>query len=302
MKSIIYKTPEFESGFKIFNNYLERIEFQTDKKNSIYVYYSGGKDASLLIDFFLQYKLRYKMKFEIVLLTIRFPSMIYNSEEKKQKERVNKAITYWISKGLRHQWMEVEEVNDFALAESTNPCNICESVKIKSMDKEMEKDKYDGAMICLGHTLDDITGYLSELFYIAGAYKSWEYVRRDNPVLLSRMLKLSRWVYLTYSPFGVGKNFVYIKPLMLLEEQLIKRIVEVEGYPLIPECCATLMGNRFQLYKRIVNKGINWIDNQYRNDSAIYDKLLYKDYDLILKKYMDIGILPSLEYIESVKI
>lgn len=270
--------------------------------NRIYIYYSGGKDASLLIDFFLEYRRRNHFTYEIVLLTIKYPYIIYDSNIKEQMDQVGNAINYWTSQGIIHKWINVDVLSDDILKNNNIPCSLCEGAKINAMDKEMENEEYNNAYICLGHTLDDIVGYFSEIFYIAGSFDNWREIQKNNPILFERLLKLSRWIYLTYRPYGLQSSFTYLKPLMLIEEELISKIVQEERYPLIQECCAEMMGNEFILYKRIVNKGISYLNSYYREDEDISKKLLHKNYDMIFNFYQKNGLLPTLDYIESVHI
>lgn len=302
MNCNISKSKAFENGYKVFCEYLERIDFQPDRQKKIYIFYSGGKDASLLIDFYLEYRVRNNINFEIIILTTRFPEVIYNSHDIAQKALVQRAIEYWTNRGVVHQWTEVENVNDKMLIQSSNPCGICETAKIQSMNVELSKPQYKDSLICLGHTLDDIVGYFSEIFYIAGGYLDCKKIKIENSALFLRILKLSRWVYLTYKPYETKNNYIYIKPLMFLDEKLIRKIVESEQYPLIPECCSDVMGDKFQLYKRLVAKEIEWLDKQYENDKEIYENILYRNYDTIFARFSKLSILPTQNYIENIKI
>ncbi len=303
LKHKIGKKQFFQEGFNYFIENIEKYNLVPINKKDIYIYYSGGKDASLLIDFFIEYKKRFRPELEITLLTIDFPKMIYRSKDKRQQKFVKDAFNYWKGRGIQIKIIHVSpDITDAEFNELTFPCKLCEKIKIEAMNREMDLEEYNGSLVCLGHTLDDIIGSLSEIFYCCGKSKSWRDIKENNKELFARLISIARWVYLTYSPQRTKATFTYIKPLMFFEEHVIREIVNERKYPLIPECCQDFGGEKFQLYKRVVNKEIEMLKRQYSDNSAIYNNLLFRDYSSILNVFNRLELLPPLEFIEEYEV
>lgn len=290
----------FEKGFRYFIKNIKKYQLVPEGKRKIYIYYSGGKDASLLIDFFIEYKKQYREEIEITLLTIDFPEMIYRSKDKTQQKYVEDAFRYWSQKGVQIKIIHVDhDITDNQFCELEFPCRLCEKIKIEAMNREMDLEEYNDSLVCLGHTLDDIMGNFSEIFYIYGRYKGWKDIKSNSEELFLRLIEIARWIYPTYSPKHTKADFTYIKPLMFFEEHIIRKIVDEKKYPLIPECCQDFGGEKFQLYKRLVNKEIEMLKKQYSDTQIIYEKLLFRDYDAIMETFERLELLPPLELIEE---
>ena len=87
-------------AYKIFFNTMKDFDLGSEDKNKVYIFYSGGKDASILTDLFLKYKEEERNDLQITLLTVRFPEMIYNSADSQQRGLIKTAIKYWKKKEL----------------------------------------------------------------------------------------------------------------------------------------------------------------------------------------------------------
>lgn len=292
----------YKNAYTLFCKYLKDINFSQKNINTIYIFYSGGKDASLLIDLFLKYKKNNQIPIDIVILTIKFPEIIYDSSDEFQRQTVNNAINFWTKKGVYHKWIDVDDIQNKDFESSDNPCNICEFAKIKAMENELQRPEYYNSYICLGHTLDDIVGYFSEIFFISGHYSNWIDIKKENQELFNKILKISRWIYLTYTPYNKKNNYTYIKPLMYINEKTINTIVSNKKYPLIPECCSNILGDKFRLYKRIINDSINWLDKNYGENKFISKNLIHSDYKVLLNKFNSIGIFPPQKIVENIEI
>ena len=232
------------------------------------------------------------------LITILFPEIIYSSSDPTQIKLTNEAFNYWKSKGYNINLISLPEGIGDHLFEinSDTPCEICESVKTQIIFNELSKSHYNESIICMAHTIDDITDYLSEIEYIAGSFNSWEDIMQYDHELFHRVAILAKRVYPKYEPSNM--NVSYIKPLIEIEELYLKKYIQLKKYPMIPECCTEKRGANFRIYKRFVMDGINWLDKKYKNEN-FYNKLLYKDYKSLINFYKNTGILPSIEDIEQ---
>ena len=294
------KNPDFEHAYSFFVETIDKFNMVPLNKNKVYIYYSGGKDASLLIDLFLEYKKRKRTDLIITLLTIDFPHVVYKSKDFQQAQDVKNAIEFWEKKGIRHKWMHVDVDDDNELFKNQDfPCSICEKMKIEAMNREMNLDEYNDSLVCLGHTLDDVVGGISEIIYLCGTYNNWQEIENDNKELFKKLLKTVRWVYPLYSPKTYGSNFTYIKPLMVFEEHVIRKVVETKKYPLIKENCAEFRGEKFKLYKRIVNEEIEFLKKQYSNVSQIGERMLFRDFEQIYRFLKKLNLIPPLELVEN---
>ena len=280
-----------------FINTLDRYDLIPQNKNKIFIFYSGGKDASILADLMLWYRQKIRPDLELTLLTVMFPEIVYKSPDPEQARAVDEALDYWKYKGYRIRLIDLPEgIGDHLFEGKETPCEVCEKVKNKIFFDELSKPDYDGSLVCLAHTLNDIVGYLSEIQFIAGSYSSWRNLMESNTDLFNRVLVLAKRVYPKYEPNNL--QVTYIKPLIELEEKEIKHNVILRDLPLIPELCAEKRGPRYKIYKRFVMEGLDWLDKRYARES-FHGKLLFKNYSRLLDFFNNTYLLPPVEEIQK---
>ncbi len=280
-----------------FVNTLDRYDLISQNKSRVYIFYSGGKDASALADLMLWYREETRPDLELILLTVLFPEAVYKSSDPAQIGAFNEAIGYWKNRGYHVRLIDLPDgIGDYLFEGKETPCQVCESVKAKIFFDELSKPDYDGSLVCIAHTLNDIVGYLSEIQFIAGSYSSWRNLMESNTDLFNRVLALAKRVYPKYEPNNM--QVIYIKPLIELEEKEIKRHVISRSLPLIPELCAEKRGPKFRMYKRIVMDGLEWLDKRYAKE-PFYDKLLFSKYSRVLNFYKNTYLLPPIEEIQE---
>lgn len=293
----------FQKAYKLFCKTVKDFELIPEERNKVIIFYSGGKDASLLADLFMEYKKTSRPDLEIDLLTVSFPEMVYNSNDPQQKKYVKEAIEYWEKRGCKHKMVGLPEGSGDHLFDNKDvPCEVCESEKTKIIFDELSKDEYRDSLICMAHTVEDICGYFSELFYLTGTYDNWMEVEKINPLLFTRAMELSKRVYPKYNPTAFGTNIIYIKPLIEFEEDFIRAIRDERDYPDIPECCTKIRGEKFKMYKRIGMEGFDWLRNRYKNTPDIYNNMLFKNYRSMVAKHQKMGLIPSVKQIEDMKL
>jgi len=118
----------------------------------------------------------------------------------------------------------------------------------------------------------------------------------SEPDLFNRVLVLAKRVYPKYRPQNLGVT--YIKPLIELNETLIRDYVNLKKIPLIPECCAEKRGPKFRIYKRSVMDGLDWLEKRYQKE-VFRKNFLYKNYRQLINFFQNTGLLPSVEEIEA---
>jgi tRNA(Ile)-lysidine synthase TilS/MesJ len=281
-----------------FINTLERYDLIPQNKNRIYIFYSGGKDASSLADLMLWCKQKIRPDLELTLMTVLFPEVVYKSPDLEQVRAVNEALGYWKNKGYHIRLIDLPDaIGDHLFEGKETPCEVCESVKNKIIFDELSMPDYAGSLVCIAHTLNDVVGYLSEIQFIAGSYSSWRNLMESNTELFNRVLVLAKRVYPKYEPNNL--QITYIKPLIEFEEKEIKHYVMFRDFPLIPEVCAEKRGPKFKIYKRFVMDGLEWLDKRYAKKS-FYDKLLFNNYSRIINFFNNTYLLPPVEEIQKV--
>lgn len=280
-----------------FTTTINRFELIPRDKKRVFIFYSGGKDASALASLFLKYKEMERPDLEIGLITVLFPEIVYKSSESEQIRLLNQAFEHWKNKGYSHRLMDLpKDIGDNLFDNKDVPCEVCEEVKTKLIFDELSLPYYNNSLICMAHTLEDIIGYLIEIQLIAGSYSSWKEIFKSDIELFNRIAILAKRVYPKYKPQNM--NITYIKPLIELNEPLIKNYVDHKEIPLIPECCADKKGPQFRMYKRTVMDGLNWLEKRYKQD-AFCNKFIYKNYEKVITFYNNAHLLPPIEEIEA---
>ncbi|MZP30455.1 hypothetical protein GTO91_12100 [Heliobacterium undosum] len=271
--------------------------------SKIVIFYSGGKDASVLAHLFDAYRQTHRPDLTITLITIPFPKMIYQSPDETQQKLVQHALSYWKSKGFTHRIATLPEgLNDSVFDGVVAPCRICEKVKTRIAFEELCKEEYAGSVVAVGHTVEDIAGYLSELFYIGSAYDSWQEMRESAPTLFARVVELSRRLHPKNTPFAHQGKITYIKPLIELEEDLLRQYAREQDFPCIPENCAEVRSKDFVMYKRFVMTSIEWLRGRYQYDPEISSTFLFRNYLKMMDRYASLGFIPPLEEIQKMNI
>lgn len=297
------KLQNIQVAYEQFCKTVNDFELVPQNRSKVIICYSGGKDASLLVDLFVMYKNNVRPDLRITLLTASFPEMIYNSNDPEQRKCVKDAIDYWEQRGCTHKMLGLPYgVGDHLFDGKDVPCELCESMKTKIILNELSKDEYSNSLVCSGHTVEDIAGYFLELFYLTGRYENWIEVRDKNPKLFIRAMELSWKVYPKFVLQSNGNNIMNIKPLIELEEDLIKSIKDEGRYIDIPECCAKVRGEKFKMYKRYNMQGLEMLRKRYQSTSEIYDNMIFKSYRNLVRKYKAIGLIPDIKEIEEMNL
>ncbi len=293
----------YQKAYAFFCETINKYDLFPQDRTKVVIFFSGGKDASLLSDLLVEYKQNSRPNLTITLLTAAFPEMIYNSEDLRQREHVTETIKYWEERGCTHKMVETPEgIGDHLFDNQDVPCEICEKTKTKILFNELLKDEYRDSIVCQALTVEDIAGYLLEIFYLTGKYANWQELQAKNPKLFIRAMELCWKVYPKYAPQVHDTNIINCKPLIEFEEDLIRLIRNENKYPEIPEYCSDIRGEKFKMYKRFSMQGFDQLRSRYKNSSEIYDNLIFRDYQAILKRYQDMGLIPTVKEIENMKI
>lgn len=297
------KSKKYQKALDIFYSTVEKYDLLPQDRNHVVISFSGGKDASLLTDLIVKYRNNLRPDLNITLLTASFPEMVYKSNDLFQQRSVQDTVRHWEKLGCTHKMLELPEgIGDHLFDNNEVPCEICEKTKTFVLFSELLKTEYRNSVFCQGITVEDIAGYLLEIFYLTGMYKSWQELKEKNPELFYRSMELCWKVYPKYRPQVQGTDIIVCKPLIEFEEDLIKAILDENSYPEIPECCSDIRGEKFKMYKRFSMQGFEQLRKRYQNNHNIYDHLIFRNYESILKRYLDMGLIPPIEEIQKMKL
>jgi hypothetical protein len=168
-------------------------------------------------------------------------------------------------------------------------------VKPKLFGRQISRPKYEGAVYCVGLTLDDSLGWFIELLLVAAGRGHWRDIERENPALYSLVALLSMRVTCR---FEVDENnLLYSRPLMCFSDREIRTIVAERRLPLIPEDCAEVKKRSAfaDSPRRELTVALAAVRDKYPIDSGTGEGSIYADYDRAVSYYEATGLLPSLE-------
>ncbi len=290
------KHDAFELGYEKFIDFAGVHRLFPDDRSKIVVAYSGGKDASLLCDFLSEYKNRSRPDISIEIVTINFPRFIYDSSSPERREAVFAAIEYWKNRGFQHTSVDAGPEFPDSILDGDNPCQQCALViKPTLLGRQISKRQYEGAVYCVGLTLDDSIGWFLELLLVAAGRGDWRDIKHDNPDLFSTIMLLSTRVSCR---FEVERNdLLYSRPMMCFSDGEIRTIVTVRELPLIPEDCAEVKKRAafIDSPRRDLAIALAAVRDKYPADSAAGMGAIYSDYRRSNSYYETTRLLPSLE-------
>ncbi|MCP4600432.1 MAG: hypothetical protein GY847_07860 [Proteobacteria bacterium] len=288
------QTNIFELGYKKFIDFVNTYNLFPDERKQIVVAYSGGKDASLLCDFLNEYRARARPDITIELLSIVFPRFIYDSPDPLRRKLVDNAIKHWTDRGFLYTRVDAgPEFSDSILA-GDNPCQKCAmAVKPTLLGRQISKSMYEGAVYCVGLTLDDMIGWFIELLLLTAGRGNWKDIKDSNPDLFSLMMYLSTRVCCRLQL--EKNNLLYSRPLMNFSDNEIKTIVTQRELPLIPEDCKEVQGRDefVDSPRRDLGIVLAAVRKKYPANSAIGMDSIYSGYNRAISYFEKSGLLPN---------
>jgi len=195
----------------------------------VIVTYAGGKDASVILHFFLKAKKDFGFEFETH--AIMYPKHVYTEDE------LHKLDSYWKSRGVNISWhsmIEDESAFDIARKNGTNPCEVCHSVKRKYSLQYLERTVTDwnSLAIVIGWSLWDIVGYTLE--YLFGSVYAEREALYQGKTIKERFFRTSQRFY---PKLKMKEGYTIYKPLLRYNDQDIKRVISENSIPILTTDC-----------------------------------------------------------------
>lgn len=191
--------------------------------------YAGGKDASVILHFFLQAKEEFGFEFETH--AIMYPKHVYTKDE------LHRLDSYWKARGVNITWhsmIEDESAFEIARQNRTNPCEVCHSVKRKYSLQYLERTVTDwnSLAIIIGWSLWDIVGYTLE--YLFGSVYADREALYQGKSIKDRFFRTSQRFY---PMLKMKEGYTLYKPLLKYNDQDIKRVIYDNEIPILTTDC-----------------------------------------------------------------
>lgn len=219
------------------NNHLDYETFVRDnreylegfKDKRVIVTYGGGKDASVILHYFLQAQKEFGFSFETHAMI--YPKHVYTAVEQ------DKLDNYWKDRGVPIIWHTIDEDEsafEAAMKNGTNPCEACHAIKRKHSLKYLERTVTDWnkLAIVIGWSLWDIVGYTLE--YIFGSVYTDREALYQGQSIKERFFRTAQRFY---PMLKMKEGYTMYKPLLRYNDQDIKRVVAESGIPLLTTDC-----------------------------------------------------------------
>jgi tRNA(Ile)-lysidine synthase TilS/MesJ len=238
------------------NDNREYLEVFRDRQ--VFVTYTGGKDASVILHFLIQAKSEFDFEFETH--AAMFPVHVYPSGERQKLD------SYWKDRGIEITWHSLG-ISDSAFAvakqEGRNPCEVCHSTKRNYFLEYLNRTVTDwnSLVVIIGYTLWDIVSYSLE--YLLGSVYADRDTLFQGKSIKDRYFQTSQRFY---PMLKMKEGYFVLKPLLKYNDQDILRVIQENQIPVQATEC---------IYKEYRPK---------RLYADLYKKMdLYFDYDKVMK-------------------
>ncbi len=195
------------------------LEGLSDKK--VLMFFSGGKDSSLAMDFILRAKNEFRFDFETHAGA--FPVHIYSSTEKKRIE------SYWSIRGVDIRWHEVAETDE-QIKNAANPCLACQKLRKKLLKTIVSEMVYtwESLVLIVSFSLWDIVSY------------SIEHILNDlfsNSVSAENNKRFMETAQRFYPLLKMKEGYTVFSPLVSYNANDIVKVLEQVGIPTLSIPC-----------------------------------------------------------------
>ncbi len=208
-----------------------RNELESFPGKSIMMFFSGGKDSSVVLHFLQQAAREFGFTFETH--GALFPHHVYTPEDRGTLER------YWNGRGVIIEWHAIPETDERlaqAMAEGTSACLVCNTAKKRVLMEKISARGIDlnSLVVVLSYSLWDLVSACVE--HIVGAvfadrqaaaavhYKSVEERFHETSQRFYPLLRMAN-------------GFTVFKPLIYYNDQEILNVIDREKIPLLSSTC-----------------------------------------------------------------
>lgn len=252
-----------DNSNNLFNNFCETVErygLISETERLIFCF-SGGKDASVGL-YFLQKYLNNtnRIRVKLCVLMVLFPKHVY-FDENNEHDQLDTVIKYWESLGIHIDILRVSRED--IVSSTCNPCKFCKNAREEEIDKYLSENEYGNAFSTLvtGYTLYDAIAYVSEICLRSNFLNS--------PVTNSRIANcLHKIKPLEILPSGMR----LIRPLIRMDECLIKKFLEENNIPYISQGCMASIQKHKRLYFEALKSLNSEIDISYEGLISFLNK------------------------------
>jgi tRNA(Ile)-lysidine synthase TilS/MesJ len=210
---------------------------KTFSQKKIVISFSGGKDSSLLLDFFLQAQKEYG--FDLHAHGVAFPRHVFSAQEQ------NRLSLYWQGRGIDIVWHgasdEQEAGLDQLVAKEESPCVLCGQTKKASLFAHFKAEQTDwnNLVIVIGYTLWDLASATIEhtlrVGFGGGGAGNFQGKSPED-----RFLEISQRFY---PLLKLDNGLMIFKPLIQYNDSDIAAAAEKINIPMALEPC------RFKFYR-----------------------------------------------------
>jgi tRNA(Ile)-lysidine synthase TilS/MesJ len=195
------------------------------------MFFSGGKDSSLVLHFMKRAGEEFRFSFETHAGI--YPHHVYSPDERSALDH------YWKSRGVEIKWHEIKESDDrlaSALAEGVSPCLICNTAKKRDLMEYMRKQavKAESVVIVMSYSLWDLVSATVE-HILGGIYACTEKSSRVRHK--STEERFFETAQRFYAFLKLRDGFSIFKPLIYYNDQDIKNALSQERIPLLNTTC-----------------------------------------------------------------
>ena len=196
---------------------------ETFSEKAVFLFYSGGKDSSLALDFVS--KAGKDFGFDIQVHGSAFPVHRYTAQEKGRLD------SYWNGRGVRITWHDVGAGDD-AIKDDINPCLPCQKLRkglLKTILAGVED--WENLVLIISFSLWDLVGYTIE--HILGDI----YIASPKKAGNQRSKRFIETSQRFYPVLRMKEGYIVFRPLIKYNgSDILKSTVEA-GIPLLSMPC-----------------------------------------------------------------
>lgn len=254
------------------------------KNKRVVVSYAGGKDASVILNYFIP--ARDEFGFEFETHAIMFPTHVY------KKDEVERLDSYWKGRGVNIKWHSISESEtpfETAKKNGENPCEFCHAVKRNYSLQFLNGSVSDwnSLAIIVGWSLWDIVGYSLE--YLFGSVYAEKEALYQGKTIQERFYRTAQRFY---PKLEMKEGYTLYKPLLKYNDQDIIKVIHENKIPILTTDCHYKDFRPKRLYAEIYKKM-----DLYFN----YDKVMAFAQDcLLLEKASSYTKLDKEKFIKSI--
>jgi tRNA(Ile)-lysidine synthase TilS/MesJ len=196
--------------------------------------FSGGKDATIGLDFLIKYLTRQVVPIHLDVVLVTYPKHVYYLEDGTASQCYIDVINYWKNRAINLITYNPDE-EDFSDDEIT-ACGVCKRVRKSCIDPYLEKSLREKAGkvvgVITGYTLYDALAYMDEILLVTN-FMNNNFLESDIKIKNRVMNCLHKMKAREELPNGL----TVIRPLINMHENQVIDYVETMEIPYINRAC-----------------------------------------------------------------